>query len=112
MTKQAKIKTCDICGKSVSDEGEMYIGGHPFHGWFKVNRINGSTTLENLHKNHEWDVCGIECLQKLSKNIDKFENKDSVGEPLFPSIDDTVHDLFKPSKKKKSWLCIKRWYNS
>ena len=29
VTKQAKIKTCDICGKSVSDEGEMYIGGHP-----------------------------------------------------------------------------------
>lgn len=55
--------TCDQCGKTQSrDCSQQFFGGHPFNGWYHLNRHGGSTSLEDLQKESDWDFCGILCL--------------------------------------------------
>jgi hypothetical protein len=75
MKKKQQIRTCDICGKTVSDEGEIYFGGHPFYGWFTVNMHGGPTDLESLHAPHDWDICSKQCMIKFARN--DYEKKSS-----------------------------------
>lgn len=66
MNRTEKIMVCDVCNKSVSDNGEIYFGGYPHSGWFTVHRINGSSALHNLQKKKDWDICSPKCLKKLA----------------------------------------------
>ncbi len=62
MKKKQTVIQCDICGKKANDEGEMWIGGHPFYGWFHVVMHGGPTDLESLRAPHAWDICSKKCL--------------------------------------------------
>lgn len=73
--KKATIKTCDVCGRKVYDQGEAWIGGHPFSGWFEVNQHGGSTALHELRKTRSWDVCSQACLIKLATNLQEYQNE-------------------------------------
>lgn len=68
-TKKETVKVCDVCKKRVSDGGEVHFGGHPHAGWFAVEMHGGRTNLKALQAEHEWDVCGKQCLQKLAATI-------------------------------------------
>lgn len=68
-TKHATIRKCDTCGKQNIDDHTM-IGGSPFQGWLSIHRTNGNTSLSWLYRQHQWDVCGTECLKRLINVID------------------------------------------
>jgi hypothetical protein len=61
-TKQVTTRKCDECGKVVSDDGERRFGGSVFSGWFHVEMINGSSSVQSLHSQKEFDLCGAKCL--------------------------------------------------
>lgn len=73
MTRKETVRVCDVCNVRVSDEGEIYCGGHPHSGWFTVNQTNGSSALRELNKKRQWDVCSRECLKKLAAHIEKYQ---------------------------------------
>lgn len=61
------VRTCDVCGKRVSDEGVNYHemplrqldnAEHPFNGWFKLIRVDPSQSL--------WHLCSVPCLTRLA----------------------------------------------
>ncbi len=55
--------TCDQCCKlATRDCSQQFFGGHPFGGWFHLERHRGSTQLEELHADHDWDFCSPKCL--------------------------------------------------
>jgi hypothetical protein len=68
-TKQATIKTCDVCKETATATDEPRYGGHPFNGWFHIKRHGGATDLESLRKVKEWDICSPACLKKLGNTI-------------------------------------------
>lgn len=68
-TRKETVKICDVCKKRVTDEGETYFGGHPHAGWFAVEKHGGPTDLASLKAQKKWDVCGVECLRKLSASL-------------------------------------------
>lgn len=64
------VKTCDVCGKRVSDEGCTVLASlkrdcpDAHEGWFSLNRlgiIDGS-----YRKTETWDLCSVPCLTKLT----------------------------------------------
>jgi hypothetical protein len=59
-----KIETlqCDMCGETAEADQDMYIGGHPFNGWYHLNQHGGSTQLQQLRKKRDWDFCSLKCL--------------------------------------------------
>lgn len=65
MQKEEKVRICDICKKRVSDSGETMFGGSVFSGWFNIEMTVGSSNVNELKTQREWDVCGKECLKKL-----------------------------------------------
>lgn len=67
-TKQVTTRICDNCKKEVSDGGELRIGGSVFSGWFEVKRICGSTSLENLRAQKEFDFCSPDCLKYFAES--------------------------------------------
>jgi hypothetical protein len=70
MQKKAKIRICDACQKEVSDDGEMRFGGSAFQGWLHLSLTDGSTQLDRLMAQKEWDFCCVNCLQDfIDKNI-------------------------------------------
>lgn len=73
-TKKEVVKICDICEKRVVTGGQLYISGHPFNGWFAITQHGGSTTLHELRKKREWDICSEECLAKFAGDVDKYQN--------------------------------------
>ena len=68
-TRKETVRICDVCQKSVTDSGELWIGGHPHNGWFSVRQSGGSTDLESLHKQRDWDVCSVKCLKALAEKL-------------------------------------------
>jgi hypothetical protein len=68
-TKKETVKICDVCKKRVTDEGQTWVGGHPFVSWFAVENHGGLTDLASLKAQKEWDVCGVECLRKLATQL-------------------------------------------
>lgn len=63
-TKQEK-RTCDHCGKYTTIDLESdSIGGHPFNGWFELQKHGGGTTLKDLREKGAWDFCSKVCLVK------------------------------------------------
>lgn len=68
-TKQAVIKVCDVCEETATATGEISFGGHPFDGWFHIDRHGGATNLKSLRKKKQWDVCSPDCLKKLGNTI-------------------------------------------
>ena len=74
MKKKIQFLECDVCGKSTTDEGEVWFGGHPFSFWFHLSMNGGPTDLESLHAQKEWDICSKKCLEnfaigKISKKV-------------------------------------------
>lgn len=78
-TKKETVKTCDVCGKRVSDGGETYFGGHPHAGWFAVEMHGGPTDLSSLKSQKQWDVCGAVCLEVLGTQL-------NPSSPSFPRV--------------------------
>lgn len=72
-TKKEIVRVCDVCSKEARTGGEMWIGGHPFNGWFTVSQHGGSTTLDELRKKREWDICSAKCLSEMSNNLGKYQ---------------------------------------
>lgn len=56
-------RTCDNCGKRVSDEGRIRVGGSTFDGWYELTRVNGSSMLPSVQYNK--DLCSRECLSRF-----------------------------------------------
>ncbi len=67
MTRKEVVKVCDVCGRKVSDEGEISFGGHPHAGWFAIDKHGGPSDLRSIRSPHHWDVCGTKCLLELAK---------------------------------------------
>lgn len=72
-TRKETVRVCDVCTRKVSDGGELHVGGHPHSGWFTVEQTGGRTTLGELKKRRDWDVCSIGCLNTLAANIRKYQ---------------------------------------
>lgn len=68
-TRKEIVKTCDVCQKRVTDEGEIHYGGHPHAGWFKISMHGGPTDLRSLQHQMEWDVCSKKCYLKLAEQF-------------------------------------------
>lgn len=68
-----RVKTCDVCGKRVSDEGcgrlQYYRLGKPVAdhhlGWFSLNRLGGVIADGSYSKTETWDLCDLDCLKAL-----------------------------------------------
>jgi hypothetical protein len=71
-TRTEIIKICDVCQRRTSDEHEEWYGGHPFAGWFTLQRHRGSTDLRSLRQKSTWDLCSKTCLDKLNEDLDAF----------------------------------------
>ncbi len=71
MTRKETVRICDVCKKRVSDDGELSIGGHAHSGWFNLHMTEGSTRLEALKRQREWDVCSVLCLDRLVQQFQR-----------------------------------------
>ena len=61
--KHIETITCDTCGATASRNcDEQFFGGHPFGGWYTLDKITGSTSIKELQKPHKWHFCSIGCL--------------------------------------------------
>lgn len=58
------VIVCDVCGKTVSDRGKTYYGGHPFDGFITVTIHDFSTSLRSLERKKIFDFCDKTCLFK------------------------------------------------
>lgn len=67
---KSKTYKCDVCGKERTFKDTAYFGGHPTSGWFHVNRLNGSTQLEQLRRQHDWVCCSQTCVGKLAATLE------------------------------------------
>lgn len=63
---KGNVRTCDICKRTVCDEGKLWIGGHPHSGWFRVQETGGITALSELKRKKDWDICSQGCFLKLA----------------------------------------------
>ena len=82
-TRTEVVKTCDACGKRLSDDGEARYGGHPHNGWIHLNIHGGRTDLESLRKKKDYDVCGLGCLEELVRRL---TNRRSGGRTIVDII--------------------------
>jgi hypothetical protein len=69
-TKLETKIVCDVCKETTTDDGQTYYGGHPFNGWFHIDRHGGATDLASLRKQKDWDICSLKCLKKLAATIE------------------------------------------
>jgi hypothetical protein len=60
---------CDHCKKEVSDGGRKTFGGSVFSGWFSLSRRCGSTALQALNTNNDWDFCSAACLLEFAESF-------------------------------------------
>lgn len=60
--KRVKVRTCDECGKSVSDNGDIKFGS-VWSGWFQISKtINTVLVNGGIIEDNTWDFCSDECL--------------------------------------------------
>ena len=68
MKRQLTVRTCDECGKEVSDDGSPMFGGAVDGGWLHVYISCGSTQITQLCKKHAFDFCSRKCaIENLKK---------------------------------------------
>lgn len=67
--KTKQVRVCIICSKRVSASGKTRYGGNLHAGWFHVERTGENTQFQERSRESEWDVCGLQCLKKLTKFI-------------------------------------------
>jgi hypothetical protein len=111
-TEKSVTKVCDVCGNRVVAPAEIFIGGHPHYGWFRVEKHGGRTDLESLRERSQWDVCGLGCLSRLANKIETGHPK--IEEPLSRPLMKAFEDIsklklkgFKYSRKRISKLRLK-----
>ena len=61
--KIANIRICDHCTKEQVDDGQPRFGGSVFSGWYEVKRVDGSTSLQALNSQRDFDFCSIYCMK-------------------------------------------------
>lgn len=100
MKAQNQLVTCDICKKQITlSINEPMIGGTPYHGWFKLERISTSSCLSsNCAKT--WDLCSARCLSQLCDNVlvDEFANAIPGAENLAEEFKKSTELVFKKHK--------------
>jgi len=63
--------TCDVCGATTSrDCDKQSFGGHPFGGWYHLEKQRGSTMIKELQKQTNWDFCSTNCLCNWVRGFD------------------------------------------
>lgn len=64
MKSKQDILECDCCGKKKIAKHTIYIGGHPFNGWFTVNKRNNTSCVPIMESKTEFDFCSEKCLKE------------------------------------------------
>lgn len=65
MITTKEVRICDNCrNEAFEDAHNPHFGGSPFSGWLQVRVTNGSTTLEALAAQKEFDFCSKKCLRE------------------------------------------------
>lgn len=59
-----KLRICDHCKMKQVDDEKPRFGGSIFNGWVEVHFINGSTRLEALEAQKDFDFCSIKCMKE------------------------------------------------
>ena len=76
MKQEKTILTCDVCQKTLEVVKKPTFGPTPEATWFHVSRLghSGIVVGGNFSPVLYWDVCSIDCLNKLSDVIQTYHS--------------------------------------
>jgi hypothetical protein len=70
MTKQLTIKTCDVCGKQVTQDDtpvSQNQNNSELNQWIAVTRYGGAAFIKDIGWRRVFDVCSTKCLSRLGE---------------------------------------------
>lgn len=100
MKSKKEVLQCDMCDKWVESDEDMYIGGHPFQGWYHLNQHGGSTQLQELRKKRDWDFCSLQCISDFCADGGKSNTDPQVGKSMKTDMDELNEFLLKAANIK------------